>query len=124
MVKLSKKAIFAVAAVAAASLTPSVASAQMQRERVVTRTTVTHRDDNQSVSQKRQERRWSYRQGQRLPKTYRSYTAYSGIPSKYRNRIPKTYRDSGRYRYIYRDNAIYVVDPTTQLVRSIIDLLR
>jgi hypothetical protein len=63
-----------------------------------------------------------FREGQRLPISYRDFTAFNDIPELYRERIPVDYR-SGDYRYIYRDNSIYVVDPTTRVVRSIIDLL-
>jgi hypothetical protein len=70
----------------------------------------------------RDDRRYLFRMGQRVPRDYYSYyTTYGGIPQAYRYRIPREYRNG--YRYIYRDNSIYVVDPTTQLVRSIIDLL-
>ena len=60
-----------------------------------------------------------FREGQRLPVNYRYYTDYGQIPVDIRNRfgIPTG------YRYIYRDNSVYVVDPTTRLVRDIIDLI-
>lgn len=63
-----------------------------------------------------------FREGQRIPTGYRYYTDLNGIPVGYRDDIPASYR-TGDYRYIYRDNTIYVVDRTTRLVRSIIDLL-
>jgi hypothetical protein len=109
-----KKFLLAAGALAALSF-GSVADAQMAPHR--------NGNHNSSARHSQKQRHWSYRQGQRLPKTYHSYTTYNGVPRQYRNRIPKAYRN-GRYRYIYRDNAIYVVDPTTQLVRSIVDLLR
>jgi hypothetical protein len=61
-----------------------------------------------------------FRQGQRLPTGYDSYTDYNSIPELYRSRVP--YMDSSRY--IYRDDRVYVVDPTTRVVTRIIDLLR
>jgi hypothetical protein len=109
-----KKLLLAAGALTALSIS-SVADAQMASRH--------DRNQNNARRQNDEHRSWSYREGQRLPRTYRSYTTYNGIPSRYRNRIPSAYRNS-RYRYIYRDNAIYVVDPTTQLVRSIVDLLR
>jgi hypothetical protein len=63
-----------------------------------------------------------FREGQRLPSNYRDFTAFNDIPELYRDRIPVDFR-SGDYRYVYRDNSIYVVDPTTRVVRSIVDLL-
>ena len=63
------------------------------------------------------------RLGQRVPRSYYdNYTTYGGIPQNYRYLIPRQYRN-GNYRYLYGNNQIYVVDPTTQLVRTIIDLL-
>jgi hypothetical protein len=61
-----------------------------------------------------------FREGQRLPANYRYYTDYEAIPELYRQRfnIP-----TGQ-RYVYRDSTVYVVDPTTRIVRSIIDLIR
>ena len=63
-----------------------------------------------------------FREGQRIPSNYDYFVDYDGIPQTYRDRIPADYRDG--YRYIYReDEGIYVVDPATRLVRSIIDLI-
>ena len=65
--------------------------------------------------------RRSFREGQRLPESYRYYTDYDAligrVPEAYRSQIP-----TGQ-RYIYRDNSVYVVDPTTRVVTNIIDLL-
>ena len=65
--------------------------------------------------------RRAFREGQVLPRTYRYYTPYDALI----DRIPIGYRDDipVGYNYIYRDNAVYVVDPRTRIVRSIIDLL-
>ena len=71
-----------------------------------------------------QARRYSrndhYRVGYRLPRTYRGYTSYRSIPYDYRRRV----RYDQRYRYIYRDRQVYVVDPTTRLIRQVIGALR
>ena len=61
-----------------------------------------------------------YARGQYLPLGYSRYTAYSDIPESYRSRI----RYGDRYRYIYQDNRVYVVDRTTRLIRDIVQLLR
>jgi hypothetical protein len=58
--------------------------------------------------------------GQRLPAGYNSYTRYGDIPATYRDQYGLT----EDYRYIYRDQAVYVVDPRTNLVTRIIDRLR
>jgi hypothetical protein len=57
--------------------------------------------------------------GQRVPTGYNFYTRYSEIPLAYRNRYGLT----DAYQYIYRDQSVYVVDPTTSLVTRIIDLI-
>ena len=57
--------------------------------------------------------------GQRIPIGYNFYTPYSDIPLAYRDR----YGLMTDGRYIYRDDSIYVVDPTTSLVTRIIDLI-
>ena len=61
-----------------------------------------------------------YARGQYLPRGYSRYTAYRDIPEGYRSRI----RYGDRYRYIYQDNRVYVVDPATRLIRDIVQLLR
>ena len=65
--------------------------------------------------------RRAFRVGQTLPGSYSYYTPYDTLLG----RIPEAYRDDipTGYRYIYRDDAVYVVDPTTRVVRSIIDLI-
>jgi hypothetical protein len=60
-----------------------------------------------------------FREGQRLPSGYRYYTDYNDIPLELRNR----YTLDDDYRYIYRDNRIYVVDPTTSLITRIISAI-
>jgi hypothetical protein len=61
-----------------------------------------------------------FAQGQRIPTGYNFFSDYDDIPVAYRSRVP--FSDASRY--IYRDNIVYVVDPTTRLVTSIIDLIR
>ena len=58
-----------------------------------------------------------FREGQRIPTNYGAFTNYNDIPLQYRSRVP-----SG-YNYIYRDDSVYVVDPQTRLVRTIVNLL-
>jgi len=60
-----------------------------------------------------------FREGQRVPSRYRYFVDYDDIPAAYRDR----YGIPTGQRYIYRDNTVYVVDPATSLVRSIIDLI-
>jgi hypothetical protein len=57
--------------------------------------------------------------GQRIPTGYNFYTPYGEIPVAYRDR----YGLPTDGRYIYREDSIYVVDPTTSLVTRIIDLI-
>ena len=67
--------------------------------------------------------RRAFRQGQYVPRTYRDYLAYQDLLG----RLPESYRDdipTGDYRYIYRDDQVYVVDARTRLVSSIINILR
>lgn len=60
-----------------------------------------------------------FAQGQRLPSGYNYYTDFNDIPLNYRNE----YGLSPDYRYIYRDNSIYVVDPRTSVVERVIGSL-
>ena len=60
-----------------------------------------------------------FTQGQRVPRGYNQYTAFDRIPARYRDDIPETFR-SDAYRYIYRDDNVYVVDRSSNVVRSII----
>jgi hypothetical protein len=60
-----------------------------------------------------------FTQGQRLPVGYNFYSDYDDIPVAYRSRVP--FNDD--YRYIYRDDTVYVVDPATRLVTRVIDLI-
>ena len=57
--------------------------------------------------------------GQRIPTGYNYYTPYGQIPVAYRDR----YGLATDGRYIYRDQSIYVVDPTSNLVTRVIDLI-
>ena len=59
--------------------------------------------------------------GQRLPYGYNGYTPYSQIPYDLR----RHYGLSDDYRYIYQDDYLYRVDPTTLVVQQILQgLLR
>lgn len=60
-----------------------------------------------------------FREGQRIGNGYRYYTPYANIPVDYRT----TYNLDDDYRYIYRNDYIYEVDPTTSLVRRVISLI-
>ena len=60
-----------------------------------------------------------FREGQRLSPNYRYFTDYNTIPMIFRDQ----YDLSDDYRYIYRNNVIYVVDPRTSLVTRIIDAI-
>lgn len=60
-----------------------------------------------------------FREGQRIGNGYRYYTPYGNIPPEYRT----TYNLDDDYRYIYRNDYIYEVDPTTSLVRRVISLI-
>lgn len=61
-----------------------------------------------------------FNQGQRVPAGYNDYSRYNQIPERYRSRVPYS-QDA---RYIYRDDRVYMVNPTTRLVTRIIDLVR
>jgi len=60
-----------------------------------------------------------FREGQRVNSNYRYWTPYGSIPVDLRTR----YDLSDDYRYIYRNNYIYAVDPRTDVVTRIISLL-
>ena len=60
-----------------------------------------------------------FREGQRIGNGYSYYTPYANIPVNYRT----TYNLDDDYRYIYRNDYIYEVDPTTSLVRRVISLI-
>lgn len=64
-----------------------------------------------------------FSEGQRIPSGYRSFTDFDDIPLQYRDDIPSRY-GSDAYRYIYRDNSIYIVDRETRVISEIINLLR
>lgn len=60
-----------------------------------------------------------FAEGQRIPSSYRTFTPFGDIPLAVRNQ----YNLDDDYRYIYRDNTVYVIEPTTRLVRDIINVL-
>jgi hypothetical protein len=57
--------------------------------------------------------------GQRLPYGYDSYTPYNQIPYDLR----RQYDLSNDYRYIYQDDYLYRVDPTTLIVQQVLQAL-
>lgn len=54
--------------------------------------------------------------GTRVPRGW-SYTPWGAVP----NDLRTTYALDPNYRYVYRDGVIYVVDPQTSLISSIIN---
>jgi hypothetical protein len=58
-----------------------------------------------------------FRVGQRVPLRYKYITPYSSIPGV----LVDQYDLNPNYRYIYRNNVIYVIDPTTNLITRIIN---
>ena len=54
--------------------------------------------------------------GTRVPKGW-SYTPWGAVPTELRS----TYALDPNYRYVHRDGVIYVIDPRTSLVTSIIN---
>ena len=60
-----------------------------------------------------------YNVGQRLPYGYNSYTPYNQIPYDLRNR----YNLDNDDRYIYRDDYLYQVDPTTLIVQQVLSAI-
>jgi hypothetical protein len=66
----------------------------------------------------KQARRAGYNVGYRFGPRY-AYTSYQTLPRVYVQR----YDLSPNYRYVYRDNYIYQVDPRTYAITRIIDAL-
>ncbi len=62
----------------------------------------------------------AWRIGQRAPWNNDRYVDYGSLPSYYRDRYPYS---SGQ-RYYYSGNRVYTIDPTTRLIRSIVNILR
>lgn len=58
-----------------------------------------------------------FHNGQRVNTNYRYYTPYGDIPAPLVSQFGLT----DQYRYIYRNNVIYVVDPRTSLITRIIN---
>ena len=58
--------------------------------------------------------------GQRAPWNSDRYVDYGSLPSYYRDR----YSDVSGQRYYYEGNRVYTIDPTTQLIRSVFNILR
>lgn len=64
-----------------------------------------------------------FSEGQRIPTTFRGLTDFDDLSPQFRSRLPGEFQ-SDNFDFIVRDNSIFVVDPTTRVVRTIIDLLR
>lgn len=62
----------------------------------------------------------AWRIGQRAPWSNDRYVDYRTLPSYYRDH----YAYSSTQRYYYSGDRVYVIDPTTQLIRSIVNILR
>ena len=60
-----------------------------------------------------------YGVGQRVPTNISDLLSFGRLPVDLRT----GYDIPAGYRYIYRDNTVYVVDPATRLVRNVIDIL-
>jgi hypothetical protein len=60
-----------------------------------------------------------FAQGQRVPNGYNGYTPYGSIPYDLR----RQYDLKDDYRYIYRDDYLYQVDPTTLVVQRILSAI-
>ena len=58
--------------------------------------------------------------GMRSPWTSSHYIGYDRLPEYYRDR----YEDRLGQQYYYENNRVYTIDPTTQLIRSIISIIR
>jgi len=63
-----------------------------------------------------------FNQGQRIPTNFRGLTDFDDLSPDFRSRIPGDFR-SDNFDFIVRDDTIFVVDPRTRIVRSIVDLL-
>lgn len=62
----------------------------------------------------------AWRVGQRAPWSNDRFVSYGSLPSSYRDQ----YADNAGQRYYYAGSRVYAVDPTTQLIRSIINIRR
>ena len=67
---------------------------------------------------RREARRAGYRVGYRFGPRY-AYTEYNALPQP----IVTQYHLRPGYRYVYRDNYVYVVNPRTYAVERIIDAI-
>ena len=66
----------------------------------------------------KQARRAGYRVGYRFGPRY-SYTAYNALPQP----LVTQYNLRPGYRYVYRDNYVYVVNPRTYAIERVIDAI-
>lgn len=58
--------------------------------------------------------------GQRAPWNSDRYVDYRSLPSYYQDRYP----DRAGQQYYYEGNRVYTIDPATQLIRGIINIIR
>lgn len=63
-----------------------------------------------------------FNQGQRVPTNFRDFRDFNDVTSEFGDRIPAGFR-TDQFGFIVRDDSIFVVDRTTRVVRSIIDVL-
>ena len=109
---------FLILGAAAVALTAAPADAK----RYTNVTKCTKYRNGHCVSWKRltvkQARRAGYRVGYRFGPRY-SYTAYNALPQP----IVTQYNLRPGYRYVYRDNYVYVVNPRTYAIERVIDAL-
>jgi hypothetical protein len=61
-----------------------------------------------------------FREGQRIPDRYQWFTEFAAIPESFRDDIPDSFRTDG-FRYIFRNDVVYVVDRSSGVVTEIID---
>jgi len=106
---------------AAVALTGMTTAAPATAKRYSNQTTCSKYRHGRCVAWKRltraQARRAAqYRVGYRFGPSY-SYTSYSALPRTYVTR----YNLRPNYRYVYRDNYVYVVNPRTYAVERILD---
>lgn len=77
------------------------------------------RRDRRDLRHDRRVARYYYRRGQRIGPGHHAYVRYGNLPWRFR----RYHHYNPHYRYIYRGDVVYVVDPRTQLVRDIVNLL-
>jgi hypothetical protein len=104
------------AGVVAVALTATPSEARRHYSNVVQCTKWRHGVCVQSRRLTRHQARRAYRLGHVFGANY-GYTAYSALPRTYVTR----YHLVPRYRYVYQNGYIYVVDPTTYAITRILN---